>query len=454
MANPQNPFVPEDTPVGLKAIYPMASVNQSVKLYVGDLELEQGTKRLSGKGVVQFEWLPRPGLRFSLALASKNQHQPQLENGILHMLGINWHAKVSVLGYAVFSGKRRHNVTGSVDDFELGQGQNVAAILFHVTNFKNYFGLRVRDDEGTKTSPSRAVIEAGEWRITLDGIEESKRIFDELKDIGGFAITHVGKLERLDGKKFAAKTSEKVFDALFRYLSFCRGAWVAPILAVGFDENGDRVWEKWRGWKMERWKNVHNWFNDHSEEGLSKGFAGFYRLWQDEKWKEPLLLSNHWYVEANMSAGGVEGSIILAQSAFELLGWTHFVEEKMALSEKGYEGLSAMDKIRLLLSISGIPSIIPSSLSKLTAAAKAKENQWKDGPQAITEVRNALVHSNPTKRRKVFDEHHALVHESWRLSLWYLELILLKTFNYEGKYSNRTAPTRWKGEEVETVPWA
>jgi len=68
------------------------------------------------------------------------------------------------------------------------------------------------------------------------------------------------------------------------------------------------------------------------------------------------------------------------------------------LGEKGYENLPAMDKLRLLLSICGIPAAIPASLSKLAAAAKAKENQWKDGPQALTEVRNALVHSNPTKR--------------------------------------------------------
>jgi len=453
MAKRQNSFLPEDMPACLTAIYRMAAVNQPIKLYEGDIELEQGTKNASGKGLVQFVWLPRPGLSFFIDLPPTNMHWPELENCTLHMPGMNWHAKAAVLGISVSSSKGVHKATGAVEDFEIGHDQYVTSIIVHIVNFTDYIGRSVCDEKRTKAWKGRGVIEAGEWRITLDKIEAAKQLFEELKAIGGFAITHVGKLERLDGKKFAAKKSAKVLDALFRYLSFCHGAWVAPILPVGFDENGDRVWEKWRNWKIERWKNVDSWFNSHSEEGLSKGFPGFYEQWQNEKWNEPLLLANHWYVEANMSAGGVEGSIILAQAGFELLGWTHLVEEKLALSEKGYEKLDAMDKLRLLLAMCGIPVAIPASLPTLTTSAKARGNQWKDGPQALTDVRNALVHSSPAKRKKVFDEHHALVHEAWELSLWYLELIILRICGYKGKYSNRVAGARWRGEEVEAVPW-
>jgi hypothetical protein len=81
-----------------------------------------------------------------------------------------------------------------------------------------YHGQSVRDKKGKKTWASRSVIEAGEWSITLDKLENSKRIFDKLKAIGGYAITHVGKLERLDGATFDATESERMFGALFRYL--------------------------------------------------------------------------------------------------------------------------------------------------------------------------------------------------------------------------------------------
>jgi hypothetical protein len=452
MAKRRDSVIPAEIPAVTKPIYETAAVNQPVKLYEGELELKQGGETLPGRGSVQLEWLPRPRLRFSLDLRPPIRKHPALESGRLHLLGNNWDARVSVLGCSASFGAGATKLTGEVDDFEVGQSQHVAAILFHIVNFKDYIGLAVCDELRQRAWKGRSVIEAGEWRITVDKTEEAEPLFKELKNIGGFAITHVGKLERRDGKEFAAKKSENLFEALFRYLSFCRGAWVAPVLPVGFDESGNRVWEKWRGWKIERWRSVDNWFNILSEEGLSNGFPGFYQRWQDARWNEALLLSNHWYVEANMCAGGVEGSIILAQSAFELLGWTCLVEEKSALSERGYENLPAMDKLRLLLSICGIPAAIPASLSKL--AAGAKQNQWKDGPQALTEVRNALVHSKPAKRKRVFDEHQAIVHEASDLSLWYLELVILNKSAYLGRYSNRVAGARWRGEEVEPVPWA
>ncbi len=226
--------------------------------------------------------------------------------------------------------------------------------------------------------------------------------------MGGFALTHVGILEKRNGRTFSAKTSKKVFAIISEYLSFCRGAWVAPILAVGFDKKGDRVWEEWHGWKIEPWRRAGTWFNDHSDEGLSKGFAGFYQRWQDPMWNEPILLAFHWYVEANMCSGGVEGSIILAQAAFELLAWTLLVEDRKVLNKKDFEpgGLSAADKLREVLKAVGLPATIPASLKKLRGAANI--NQWKDGPQALTVIRNALVHSSPKKRRKVFDAHPSL----------------------------------------------
>ena len=329
----------------------------------------------------------------------------------LHMLGMNQHATAKICGYSISSDRGIFKVKGTVETLELGHGRELDHIIFHVSKFTHYDGQSVRDKQGTQQWLSRAAIEVGEWRITLDKFKPDDRLFNEMSNTGGFAVTHVGKLERLDGKAFAAKKSEKMFDALPRYLSFCRGAWVALILPVGFDKSGGRVWEKWEAQKIVGWRPVNTWFGGHSEESLAKGFPGFYARWQEEKWQEPLELANHWYVEANMAAGGVEGSIILAQAGLELLGWCRLVGEKLGLSEKGYENIAAMEKLRLLLMVCGIPSAIPASLSKLTAVAKAKENQWKDGPQAVIEVRNALVHSNPAKRRKVFDEERALVRE-------------------------------------------
>jgi hypothetical protein len=43
--------------------------------------------------------------------------------------------------------------------------------------------------------------------------------------------------------------------------------------------------------------------------------------------------------------------------------------------------------------------------------------------------------------------------ESWLLTLWYLELSLLRLFNYQGTYANRLIRGGFSGNEAETVPW-
>ena len=42
--------------------------------------------------------------------------------------------------------------------------------------------------------------------------------------------------------------------------------------------------------------------------------------------------------------------------------------------------------------------------------------------------------------------------EAWQLAQWYLELILLRLFAFNGSYSNRTKQGKYIGQ-VEPVPW-
>src|SRR5271157_4790140 len=106
-------------PVGFNPIYPTPAVNQAIDLYAGDLELRQGTKTLSGSGVVRWEWLPRPQLGFSLRLNPRNQDHPDfLKNGCLHLVGVNSRATVSVLRHSLGSDAPRE-IGGIVDTVEI-----------------------------------------------------------------------------------------------------------------------------------------------------------------------------------------------------------------------------------------------------------------------------------------------------------------------------------------------
>ncbi|WP_041233024.1 hypothetical protein [Cylindrospermum stagnale] len=77
-----------------------------------------------------------------------------------------------------------------------------------------------------------------------------------------------------------------------------------------------------------------------------------------------------------------------------------------------------------------------------------------DGVQALTEIRNAIVHSNPKKRQKVLNRAFEEQREAYELGLWYLELILLNLFEYKGEYWNRIAKKQRYEDYIENVPWS
>jgi hypothetical protein len=139
----------------------------------------------------------------------------------------------------------------------------------------------------------------------------------------------------------------------------------------------------------------------------------------------------------------VDGGIVLLQAALELLSWRVFVGERKALSQEGFRRLRADDQLRLLIETCRIPAGVPAGLGEL--ASKAKGMSWTDGPKALAEIRNSLVHPTNQKDLPYYD--------TWRLAQWYVELALLKMCAFKGDYSNRTNAERWAGK-VECVPWA
>ena len=155
----------------------------------------------------------------------------------------------------------------------------------------------------------------------------------------------------------------------------------------------------------------------------------------------------YWYVLANDGASGIDASIILAQAALERLCWTVYVGTNGGLSKAGFKRLPAADQLRLLLARAGMPLSIPDELQELRKLAR--KSNW-DGADAFVNLRNSLVHPGQTKEADFYAGNVGL--EAWHLGMWYLELILLHLFDYNGVYSLRLKPGGWVGD-VENVPW-
>jgi hypothetical protein len=218
----------------------------------------------------------------------------------------------------------------------------------------------------------------------------------------------------------------------------------------------------WRSPSCQSWEETSSWFPLHKGKALEKAFPGFINL--HDQWGEVLPIVLNSYLESNANRRFLEHSIVLSQIALEMMSWTHLVKMKRTLSESGYEKLWASDKFRILLDSLGIPLLIPTkrlpfqetdeqrcNINLLPELAKlASSMKWVDGPHALTDLRNAIVH--PKKVQKVTDASFDALFQSRYLGLWYVELVILALCQYQGCYSNRLFLGRYEGE-YDKVPW-
>ena len=334
--------------------------------------------------------------------------------------------------------------------------KKIFAVTFHIFNFPEFFGIQdysITVGEGSRPSFKRCgriVLSAGGWNITIAATEMTGELCEALRGQGGFVITHMGKVEREDGSTFSGEKLEHLLRCLHYFLSFALGRRTGPSLPIGFDKAGTRIFEQW-GLPFTAagpWSGSLSWFDCHHAEVLSQVFPGFLALWKSDLWMNALTKALYWYLAANERGTGigVDAGLIPAQAALEVLAWTYCVMDRKMISERAFKprGLSTADKFRLLASVLDIPLEIPTELPTLHAK---RDKSWQDGMDAITDIRNSLVH--PQKEPQL---HHDVYFEAWKLSLWYLDSIFLRLFGHNGKYASRLAQ-RWVGQ-VTDVPWA
>jgi hypothetical protein len=337
--------------------------------------------------------------------------------------------------------------TGSV---LIGGVEDASKVEFRLLNFPDFF---VQKDRDNRISVERKLLlAADDWRIEIAPTEETPEVVKYLRVNGGYAFTHIGSLRRIDSQPFPMSAATDVSTALGYFLSFACGAWIGPVLAIGIDSSGSRVWEDWGVGVCSSWSSRDSWFDPWRADLLSQVFSGFWRRWMDPVWKEPLALALYWYIGSNVgSSEGIEGAILLAQTALELLAWVLLVEDKKSLNAAGFKRLTAADQIRLLLSWLQVPLSVPPELDDLQRLSREYNL---DGPSVLTEIRNGIVHpgdrTDPKRRSK--QDGDARI-QAWSLAQWYIDLSFLSLFGHAGEYANRLLRGRMLGN-VQRVPWS
>lgn len=435
----------ENYPTAVKSLFLAKELNQSIELYHGGAVLSQSDLHLnSDKCVVELAWLPQPRILFNL------EAPPGMldirEPATLELPAINKSLEVFITRMTVFTGP----IEGQIIPRPSQDRRRFQEIIFHLPNFTR-FQLGEIAKYADRISRERLVLDTEEFELTIDAVENIGDLNDNLKKMRGYAITHTGRLAKKEATSINLKEMTFLSGALTYFFSFVRGAWCGPMLTVGKYSSNKPDYHFWDLPKfISNWRNVHSWFAEghpDSAEHIGAILGNFVEKWRDKNWHEPLKQAIYWYVVANTGGGGIEGSIVLAQTGLELLSWVKLTEDPATrrLSGDGFNKLSADDKMSLLLLDMQIPRELPQSLVRLSGSSLAKRS--KNAFDLLRLIRNSIVHPSLKNRTQVSDVH---VGEAWMLSLWYLELAILNIVGYNGVYRSRV---RLDGT-TEAVPWA
>lgn len=256
-------------------------------------------------------------------------------------------------------------------------------------------------------------------RIIIENINSTN------KDIHPIRITHRCKLLPAKGKPLSHKEVEKYLNAFTHFISFVVGRYHSPILVCGQDKHGQLSFYHRVYYDKSR-IGVNSWLPFPHDQEIESLWPTFESIWngKDEDKADILSTAVHWYLEANIGSGKMEGAYIMAITGIEML-WNVILEKKEQTAKEKLQNL--------LKKMNYCPAFDAGSLIN---------------------TRNQLTHydsKNRQKYQKLTQEQKLQCLEN---ALNVLELAILYWLGYQGHYADRLCENKWRGSSTKKVPWA
>lgn len=448
----------KDLPEIIESPFSMDEANAQITLYNGRFTVSNPQRILEFEGRIFFNWVASSGCHFQgecYIQGIPDFFQSIRESYSVSVKGLDiGEAYIQSASFAdsnniaVTNGRMRGKIV--LDD----RSVPVTKLRFSIPNLRSFRGEAVKKrSNGTLSLHSNRLTFSNEkFNIIIDRRDEYNTLLESLKAKGGFAILYFGTVTPKGKSSISFEELDELFDSFNIFISFLNGRRTSAHLIEGIFEE-EIKWLDCTDFMVDPYKYVPSWPQEDSTNGLDKIWGVFTNLWKDIDDRGFLNSAVHWYVEANSNSGLTEGSLIMAQTALELIYNWWIIEQKQMIVGKDSENLSASNKIRMLLSQLSVDYTVPASFGDLQKFVDDNDS-IADAPEAIVQIRNAIVHSQEEKRRKLSSIHYLAKHQALQLSIWYIELSLLKILGFDGKYSNRCAGKAYAAEAEMFVPWS
>lgn len=292
-------------------------------------------------------------------------------------------------------------------------------------NMKRFLGstvMRVKDGKRSFSTDRLSFCCKDGTQIILENSDNQNCA----NNITPYRISHHCKLIPAGGNSIGFETAYRYISAFTNFISFVVGRYHSAILIAGENTEGTLLPYYYSGYDFSQ-TSVTSWLPFPEDRDIESLWPRFEEIWNGADADKADILSTavHWYLEANMGSGKVEGAIVMARTGLQLMWNVILTEEEL----KGKEHLQILLK-------------------------RMNYNPPFD-PACINETRDRLIHYYDVNRRKqyqqlTFEEKY----QSLENSLNILELAILYWLGYNGHYADRTCSDLWQGASTKSVPWA
>lgn len=447
--NNENEELNRNLPLGISPTISMNEPNQRVDIHEGIFSLLLDQVAIEVEGNVWFNWLPHINTRFNGVI--------KLQQNDLRIFSKEEDRISLVINGLIFGEAYITNITEGETTIISGQMYGISVlgdrsipvskIAFSLPNFREIYGLTIKKSNekgGRYFGRNRIILDNKDYLITIDKNKDYRKLFKKLSDKGGFLLLYSGEIEKKSGH-ITFENLNILQHCFSTFLSFLNGQRCSPLFLQGIHES-EIVWSDYTGYTSDLFISVHSWLHNYKIDGLNELWNEFYELWSDENDKNFLVSIMHWHVEANSNSGYLEGSIVMIQTALELIYNWFIIEKRKLIHGKDGENISAANKIRLLLSQLKTNIDLPEAFCYIKEYLDSNIDIH-DEIDLFVQIRNAIIHSQAEKRKKLFKISPKVKYEAQQLGLWYIEISLLKILKFKGEYRNRCLSKSWSKED-------
>lgn len=409
---------------------------------------------------IKFTWFPRRGVEFFIEdsrvkvfeLFSKFMDQPNSLQFKINNTRIG-----QLLCRRIWNKDNQYFISGLINPpflffFEIQSFPRIQSVKFHIFNFKGVLGDLVRNRKQSKISRSRLRFPMDDYEIIIDSMVSDNNKEYELKNEGGYGLSHVGELSSTKNEYLKENNIDEILNHFSLFLSFLDGRRLHALFRTGIFQK-QNIWIDFSNYNQATYSYLPSWLPQQFNDKIASLWKNFYSLCTNKYDSDSMYLIVHWYLSANKGDGGLEGSIILLQNAYELMFRWLVIEKKQLISSKESEKLRASDKIRDLLKLINCDTVIPYHYQLYFQEIISKNDSLKDFPFMFTEIRNSFVHSNRKKREKINALPNDYLSIILNLGIFYVELLILYLLDYDGNVASRISESKWRGSDEIVVPW-